>query len=249
MKTLRWIALVLVCWSGSLMGFSPYEQHLRSGRENHVGLVAEVTDSKGFAEAVRGLGGKLASADIKGLQVFQRKIEGAELAVVYFAYPGDRNYLEAAAAFTEATSDVDWSKLVKAHPRAREGEVWMQMEWINFIRGVETERQATKSLMIGTSLRPEREFEYRTLHQTVWPGVVDAFSRTNGRNLSIFLIEFDGRLLKFLYTEYVGEDAAKDEAAAQADPVNQRWWKLTDACQKPFSDVKEGNWAELDRLR
>ncbi|MEM9237755.1 MAG: hypothetical protein AAGB14_13335, partial [Verrucomicrobiota bacterium] len=78
MKTLRWIALVLVCWSGSLMGFSPYEQHLWSGRENHVGLVAEVTDSKGFAEAVRGLGGKLASADIKGLQVFQRKIEGAE---------------------------------------------------------------------------------------------------------------------------------------------------------------------------
>ena len=49
-------------------------------------------------------------------------------------------------------------------------------------------------------------------------------------------------MVEFLYVEYMGGDAQRDDAANKADPISQRWWKLTDACQKPFADVKEGIW-------
>ena len=54
--------------------------------------------------------------------------------------------------------------------------------------------------------------------------------------------------MKFLYVEYMGDEEAEDAASSKADPITLRWWKLTDACQKPFSDSKGGIWAPLDRV-
>lgn len=247
---LRLIVLLLLAASG--MGFSPYELHLRSGKQTHVGLIAEVTDAGGFAKAATALAApdetrRLEKAEITSLQAFTRDIEGTNYAVIYFAYRGGMDYIGAAEAFEKATESSAWAKLVKPHPRAvRYGRTWLQMEWINFIRGHDVERTPTSSVMLGTTLLPEKEMDYRTLHQTVWPGVTDQLARANNRNLCIWLVELDDLLVKFLYVEYMGNEEEKDAASSKEDPITLRWWKLTDGCQKPFSDFKDGIWAPLE---
>ena len=89
--------------------------------------------------------------------------------------------------------------------------------------------------------------EYRTLHQTVWPGVVDQVARSNNRNLSIFLVELGADLVEFLYVEYVGDDQVRDDAMSKADPVNIRWWKHTGACQKPLPGTND-TWDMMDAV-
>ncbi len=79
-------------------------------------------------------------------------------------------------------------------------------------------------------LRPAKEAEYRELHDTVWPVVLERLRLSNIRNYSIFL--HDGVL--FSYFEYVGGDYEADMAAIAADPGTQRWWELTEPCQEPF---------------
>ena len=123
------------------------------------------------------------------------------------------------------------------------------MEWINFIRGAGIEGQPTSTTMLATSVIPEKEREYRTLHQTVWPGVVDQAIRGKIRHLNIYLVELDDQLVEFLYLEYMGKNQQADDIANKADPINQRWWKLTDACQRPFSDVTDGIWTTMRPVR
>jgi L-rhamnose mutarotase len=249
----RLLLLFLICTT-CLYSFSPYELYLQSGRPCHVGLIATVkaegeTGLATLVEACRTspLATQLARAGITDLQVFQRQIEGATYAVIYFTFSGDKNYLDAAARFEAVTSELDWAQCTAPHPRAeRYGRHWLQMEWINFIRGRDIAGPAASSVLLGTTVIPEMEETYRTLHQTVWPGVVDQVIRGNIRDLNVFLVELDDLLVEFLYLEYVGTDEAGDDAMNKADPINQRWWKLTDACQKPFSDVKEGNWVMLN---
>ena len=71
---------------------------------------------------------------------------------------------------------------------------------------------------------------------------LDRENTTFNEYLNVFLVELDDQLVEFLYLEYMGTNPKEDDAANKADPINQRWWKLTDACQKPFSDVKDGLW-------
>ena len=254
--TLAVAVSVLLCVL-TASAFSPYEAYLMSGRETHVGLLAEIKSEKledfqgAFEQCFdKSVSRKLKKAGISDAQAFTRIIEGKTYAVIYFAYKGGKDYLSAATAFEEATQSIDWHHSTSPHPRAETyGRHWLQMEWINFIRGLVVDRKPTNTLMIGCMVAPKMEMQYRTLHQTTWPGVVDQAVRGNIRNLNIFLVELDDQLVEFLYLEYMGEDEAADDAANKADPINQRWWKLTDACQKPFSDVKEGIWTLMEPVR
>jgi L-rhamnose mutarotase len=87
-------------------------------------------------------------------------------------------------------------------------------------------------------LRAEHETDYRRLHADVWPGVLTALRRANIGNYSIFLR--DGLL--FSYLEYTGSDYSADTAAIAADPDTQRWWQLTDPCQRPVDSTAPGEW-------
>ena len=260
MKFLLRITLLLAIslfFVPSVSAFSPYEAYLMSGRETHVGLLAKVkpgmlTDFQSSFKECRSdtVQEGLKQAGITRLQAFTRNIEGADYAVLYFTYAGGKPYLGAAAAFEKASSIIDWSRSTSPHPRATTyGRHWLQMEWINFIHGLDVDREPTNALMIGTTVIPEKEMQYRTLHHTTWPGVVDQAVRGKIRNLNIFLVELDDQLVEFLYLEYMGTDEQADDLANKADPINQRWWKHTDVCQKPFSDVTEGIWALLEPVK
>lgn len=87
-------------------------------------------------------------------------------------------------------------------------------------------------------LRPEKYEEYKRLHASVWPDVLEMIGECNIRNYSIFLK--DGWL--FSYFEYVGDDFDADMARMAADPATQRWWDVTKPCTEPIETRAEGEW-------
>ena len=259
MKSPNYLLLLLltVLLNVPLQAFSPYETYINSKKPKQVGLLARISpgNTLKIQDAIQKVtdGDQdclLAANGVSNVTAFTRTIGENDWIVVHFVLDGDRDYLSAADLFEKATEATrNLTQLVSPHPRAsRFGTRWLQMEWINYIRGRDVDDPATSELMIVTTIIPEKEAEYRSLHQTVWPGVVDQVIRSWSRDLCIFLAEIDGLLVEFLYVEYVGTYREKDDAMSQSDIINHRWWKLTDACQTGLPGV-EGNWVEMEQLK
>lgn len=250
MKNLYWIVFVLGILAPDTYAFSPYENYLLSGKPTHVGLLARAKSGqdKVLSERLSKLcsqkeNDKLKQAGILNPAVFKREIQGETWILVYFQYSGKKQYLTAAQTFEAMTAEL--KDFFMPHPRAAQyGSIWLQMEWINYIRGLNVDREPTELLSMVTTIRPEKESTYRTLHQTVWPGVVDQMVRGNNRNFSIFLAEIGDQLYEFFYLEYMGSDPEKDNRMNNEDPVNQRWWAQTGPCQKPLPGETE-IWAPM----
>ena len=88
------------------------------------------------------------------------------------------------------------------------------------------------------SLREDRVQEYDEIHANVWPEVLALISKYHIQNYSIIR---DGTRL-FSYYEYVGDDYEADMAAMGAEPVNLKWWELTEPMQVPDEDREPGSW-------
>jgi len=99
-------------------------------------------------------------------------------------------------------------------------------------------------------VRPEKLDDYRKLHAAVWPDVARMVRQCNIRNYSIYLRKLpDGNYYLFSYFEYVGDDFKADMDRLAADPTVQKWWKVTDPCQKPLEDRRPGEWwASMDEV-
>jgi L-rhamnose mutarotase len=89
-------------------------------------------------------------------------------------------------------------------------------------------------------LKPEQIARYKELHAAVWPEILDAISKANIRNYSIFLREPENLL--FAYWEYVGEDFTADMERLKDAPRMREWWDITDPMQQPLESRKPGEW-------
>lgn len=247
------VSLTLACAVLSAYGFSAYEQHLLSGRQTHVMLFACAKDGQDVrlqTALKKSMDTQLRSAfeqvKISNLGVFTKKLQGTSCFMVYFDYDGT-NYLAAVKAFESVPLIQAVRSWVAPHPRAeKQGTAWLQMEWINFIQGAPPALMPRRSAMV-TRLKPEKEAEYRVLHQTTWPGIVDRMTRMEYHDFSIFLIELGDELYEMFYVEFVGTDADQDRMGSRADPAYERWVKQTDACQKPLPDA-EGIWSKMELI-
>ena len=99
-------------------------------------------------------------------------------------------------------------------------------------------------------LLPEKEKQYRELHAAVWPDVVKAIKKANIQNYNIYLTEINGKKYLVSYLEYTGNDAAKDFASIGLDKTTkEKWWPITDACQKRLPGAPEGEqWLGMEML-
>jgi L-rhamnose mutarotase len=89
----------------------------------------------------------------------------------------------------------------------------------------------------------EKLDEYKKLHAAAWPVITKIIGECNIRNYSIYLRKLpDGNYYLFSYFEYVGNDFKADMAKLAADPNTKKWWAVTDPCQKPLPNRKEGEW-------
>lgn len=92
-------------------------------------------------------------------------------------------------------------------------------------------------------LKKEKIEEYNKLHAAVWPEVLKRIEDCNIRNYSIYLGELEkDKYYLFAYFEYVGKDFDADMKKMAADPMTQKWWKVTDPCQQPIELRAEGEW-------
>jgi L-rhamnose mutarotase len=87
-------------------------------------------------------------------------------------------------------------------------------------------------------IKPEMLAQYKELHANPWPEVQAQITKSNIRNYSIYLK--DDYL--FGYFEYVGDDFEGDMGRMAEDSVTREWWKMTDPCQIPLENRKEGEW-------
>ena len=87
-------------------------------------------------------------------------------------------------------------------------------------------------------VKPEKLAEYKQLHASVWPEVLEMISRCHIKNYSIYHRE--GFL--FAYFEYHGDNFEADMSIMSADPMTQKWWDLCMPCQEPLESRTEGEW-------
>ncbi len=238
---------------------SPYENRLQGENFRRVGLIAFVRQGSEAAlsalmkKAPANLSARLAALRIGNVNVFMKSIGERTYLFTFLEYQGT------AVAEIEAISNVlggdVWfstlSEHLEAHPRAAAaGRLWLRMEFMNAIGPTLPFPAGGRPFVrfgLMSSLKPECELTYRTLHQTNWPGVIDQMGRSHYRYWISFMVEFGTKLLLFTYCEYVGDDKAADDAAMATDPVTQRWWTHTEPCLNPLVPGN-GSWTPMVHL-
>lgn len=98
---------------------------------------------------------------------------------------------------------------------------------------------------MALKVKPERFEEYKKLHQSVWPDVLEMITQCNIRNYSIY--HKDGYL--FSYFEYTGSDFEADMEKMAQDKTTQQWWDTVGPCQVPLETRAEGEWwAQMEEV-
>ena len=168
MKKNYWAVFVPAILSLNAFAFSPYENYLLSGKPTHVGLIARAKSGQDerlsqqlYELCGQKAKGKLKRAGISNPSAFIKEKSKVRHGLSCISNtPEKKQYLTAAQSFEAATAEL--KDVILPHPRAqRYGCCWLQMEWINFIRGLDVERQPTEVLSMVTTIKPEQESNYR----------------------------------------------------------------------------------------
>lgn len=251
---LNYSLCLIALFTLSTYGFSPYENRLMSGEPTRVGLIAAAKPSHDIemGNALKEFSSKKAVKALKKKKItnvssYKQTFAGKTWIMIHFDYEGN-DYLQAVADFESVEHVQALGKCIEPHPRAvRYGTKWLQMEWINYIRASQKKGEPSDRFAMVTRIKPEKEQEYRILHQTVWPGVVDQMVRGNYRDFTVYFVEIGDELYEFFHVDYVGTDSEKDGKMNSIDPCNLRWWKLTDPCQNPLPGAS-GMWLMMDKV-
>lgn len=197
----------------------------------------------------------LKSHGIANLRFFTQKLEGVEVVLAMMDVADGKNpaqlWRDAGRTFPDIFSKLNQG--LRAHPRhaGTSEELWVLTETVCELR-LPNAKPVTESSTwhaAVTGLKKEKEAEYRLLHNAVWPGVKHAIGASNISRFDVFLIEFgDNQPYLFFLLQFTGDDFATDMLAQANSPVNQRWWKFTDACQQPLPGAEGSPWLALREL-
>ena len=234
---------------------SPYENRIRSENFRRVGLISIVRPGKAAdldaatAAPDDTTKERWASLGLSNVSIHFQETKKSTFVFLFTEYAGS-DPRDAAKLVQQDPWFSHLSDLLQAHPRAESGMDWLPMELINVIGPTlpePSDGRAIERSGVMSGLTSDSELQYRTLHQTNWPGVVDQMARSHQRYWVTFLIELGEDIWLFTYSEYVGDDHAADDAATAADPVTQRWWKFTEPCLIPLTPGGE-NWTTMQTL-
>lgn len=244
MKRITLLALALAVLPLAAPAFSPAENATRLEPELHLAHLAY--GKTGAVAALKALPRPekadklLASAGIGALRLFTLELDGRTLVFSHHTVRTGKSIEEAWNRAMDHKTLGPWLDQVVAQldpgPGAPAGQTWRSLEQVFYHRGPADRVPAAggRSFAAITGLKPEMEMQYRTLHQTSWPGVLAALDRSHVANFSVYLVEAGEQLYLFYYFDYVGTDFEADMAAMGQDAVTRRWWKFTDACQQPL---------------
>ena len=107
--------------------------------------------------------------------------------------------------------------------------------------------QSAKRFGAAIFIHPDKYEEYKTLHDNIWPEVLQRLKTSNIRNYTVYYC--DKLNLLFSHLEYIGSDFAEDVKAISSDLKFREWWKICEPHQKPIehegkppSEGGQGNW-------
>lgn len=229
-----------------------------------VAFAATITDKTAAQAAIANINKQaqpLKNAGIENLHFFTQTVDSKEIILATM----DLDATNVSKSATEAWNNITKSPLFKEKftaleqvlsPHQRHADdptksPWILTENICKLRPSNAADAKVDSPWYAavTGLKPEKEADYRLLHNNVWPGVIDAIGASNISRFDIFLIEFgDNQPHLFYLFQYTGADLKADMAAQPSSPVNRRWWKFTDACQKPLPGATDGPWLNMNQL-
>ena len=231
----------------SVQGFSPYENYLLSGKQRHTMLIAEVKAGQ-YPSLAKLLvktekSGSIAAGKISNISSYAVDLNKKKYLIVYFDYDG-KEYLKAVKDFEKTKTASELAQFINPLPAAvsRGNSKWLQLEWINYIRGAELKGEPSSRFAMVTRVKPEKEKEYRMLHQTTWPGIVDWMNRKGYHNFSIYIAYIGDEIYEFFYTETIQQGGkAATIKNMENDTAYKRWLRNTDACQNPLKGA-DGVW-------
>ena len=198
---------------------------------------------------------QIEKANIRNYSIYLKEIDGRPYLFSYFEYVGK----DFAADMRQMAADPEtqrwWQQTdpcqIPLPGAAARGQIWDGAEEVFHTAGA-ADRPVKQVRRFGTitGLRLEEEGWYRTLHQTAWPGVLQAIHDANIRNYSIYLKKIGDKLFLFSYFEYIGDDFTADMAKIAADDVTRRWWQQTDPCQLPLpaAAAKKQIWDDMEEV-
>ncbi len=260
MKQLLSLLAALALLPLSAPAFSAAESAIRQEPELHLAHLA--FGKTGAVEALQALPKPekadklLASAGIGALRLFTLDVDGRTFVFSHHTVRTGKSIEEAWNRAMAHKTLGPWLDQMVAQldpgPGAPEGQKWRALEQVFYHRGPADRVPAAgvRSFAAVTGLKPEMEMQYRTLHQTSWPGVLAALDRSRIANFSVYLVDVGEQLYLFYYFDYVGDDFDADMAAMGNDAVTRRWWKFTDACQLPLpaAAAKGKIWTDLNPI-
>ena len=197
------------------------------------------------------------ACNIRKFSIYLHQIEGQYFLFGYYEYVGRDFKADMAKMAADPETQRWWKETDPCQsplPMAAEkNQIWTEIEEVFHSDGAKDvipDPACYKRFGTITGLKYEKEEEYRTLHQTTWPGVLKQIKEANIRNYSIYLVEIQDKLYLMSYLEYAGKSMDSDFANIGKDATTRRWWKHTDPCQIPLpgAAAKGKIWDDMEEV-
>lgn len=250
------VSFIYIVTATSVFAMSPSDNHTKTQKERRTGeltIVKKGVTIKELKSAAQKSKKEVCKSlkkgkDSKNFTLYAKELDGKTILFAHRYDPACKD--PKVLAWPKEITDK-----AKGHPEAKsrqDGEKkWLDMELICHLPAAADKKPTGQIKRYGliTGLKKDKEEFYRTLHQTVWPGVIAQIRKSNIRHWTTWCVELGDKLYLVSYYEYIGSDEKGDGEAMGKDPVTLRWWKLTDACQERLPEMKgKGIWAGMDEL-
>ena len=92
------------------------------------------------------------------------------------------------------------------------------------------------------ALNPDREREFRKLHEEIPEAVKKAIHEHGIRNYSVFVVTTSDQFYAVRYYDYIGNEHVGDMAALEHDLDFREWRNACEECEVTLLPLKSGKW-------
>ncbi|MFC1538365.1 L-rhamnose mutarotase [Candidatus Latescibacterota bacterium] len=181
---------------------------------------------------------QIRKSNIRNYSIFLRDFPEGKMLFSFFEYVG-KDFKADMDSMAADPVTKEWWKLTDPMQEPlesrKDGEWWATIEELFHMDGVRKSPEKVNRYASAVDLHPGFEEEYRKLHETVHPEVLEQFKKSNISNYSIFLHE--SRV--YSYFEYTGEDFRKEMDSMTLNTETNKWLDTCKTFQKKIPNEKD----------
>ena len=184
---------------------------------------------------------QIALCNISNYSIFLRHYPDGIMLFSFFEYTGDDFNADMDKMAADPLTQ-DWWKLTipmqEPLESRKEGEWWATIGELFHMDGVRKPPEKVRRYASTVDILPENEDEYRNLHTSLSPGILENIQRANISNYSIFMHE--SRV--YSYFEYAGDDFEKDMERMTIETETCTWLDACKTLQYKIPTGKNSDW-------